>query len=1302
MSGASLAHPATADSATRSQWLTQDAAARLAIRNHLPLAERAHFGQHKTAKAMYDAVVACYSSPSTAALGRLILPYLFLELMSGLILLLVRSAAAARARVARVVAVSGGGGGGGSGGGEGGGGGGSGGSGGESGGFGGGGGGSGGGGGGGGGGSGWWQRQWWRSGWSCSEGRFWRWREAAAAASEQDPNASAASHAGSFTLSTGDCYLCVSLDPSIEAAALGASEFALPGTAPTEALHTLTLDSGVSCCFFRDSTTLTPLPAPVPIRLADPSGSPVLACSSTVLPCPAVPSGSLSGVHLPSFSTNLVSTAALQDVMVTTTSPGGVRVRSGSSPLLVSPPLALDSPVAPPPWSLPPLPPSPAAPCLPCVEGRQRATPHSSFPPTTAPLQTLHMDVWGPARVSGQDRERYFVLVVEDYARYTTVFPLHSKGSGLDSYILQSFMLPASPQQNGVAECRIGLVKEVVRTSMIHAAAPHYLWPFADRYAAHQLNLWPRVSLPETSPTLHWMGNVGDASVFRARDLVPFSSIRPRTSSPPTPFPASSLAFPLTSLAGSFTTPPRAVSCPLRTSPLTSQFPFTASSPTALPLSPPSPLFLAPGPPSVDPLPPQSPAPSGATRGVASGGAASRGAASWGGEPASGEPEGAEPGGAESEGADSGGAEPEGAEPGGTEPEGAEPRGTESEGAESEGAEPRGTASAGGAGGSAAGGTRAGGTGATSLGGSGVTAGAGSTGGDGATGRGGARTRGTGAAGAGGVGGAEAGGTSAGGVGARGTRAGDYGAGGTSAGGAGAGGAGAGNSGTGGTSAGGARAGGARAGDSGAGGGGAGGAGAGDPGTGGAGAEGTGIRGAGAGGTGAGNPGAGGAGAGGAGASGPGTGGTWQRRPFLVPPPSSSLPPADSVLRQVLSSFTERREPESRPALPVRAICTCRRVPRPRPPPFPSTHIMAFHPSSVPLRVTLPPPPASSLPAVPDPESHLACAASPTVPCLLAIAVTDTSFESTVASALVAELFDFSVACRLDYATSLVAESESAYVCPPSVEGECALGTDVLEDRQEDFECLAAAVPHLVAMLLPPEGDPDAPDILTPRSYTEAITSPYSSQWQIAMDAEMASWKSTGTYVNVVPPSGANIIDGMWIFRVKRPPGSPPVFKARYFSASASGTPHQSPLLCLPATRSQLHLRTSPSSCEAEIYAGAMAAQELRWLTYLLTDLGERPRSDCHTRSSLTSAIAGRGLATISKAERFAPPGEGISTMELEIATRNIYGTEEHPLPEHASHHFQGIFRGTNIGTFDAEGTPCPYTKEAFQNIYPH
>ncbi|CAI7746732.1 unnamed protein product [Closterium sp. NIES-53] len=124
----------------------------------------------------------------------------------------------------------------------------------------------------------------------------------------------------------GDCYLCVPPDPCIEAAALGASESVLPGLAPAEALHTFTLDSGASHCFFRDTTTLTPFSAPLLVRLADPSGGPVLARSSTVLPCLAVPSASLSGLHLPSFSTNLGSTTALEDAMVTTNAPGSLRV----------------------------------------------------------------------------------------------------------------------------------------------------------------------------------------------------------------------------------------------------------------------------------------------------------------------------------------------------------------------------------------------------------------------------------------------------------------------------------------------------------------------------------------------------------------------------------------------------------------------------------------------------------------------------------------------------------------------------------------------------------------------------------------------------------------------------------------------------------------------------------------------------------------------------------------------------------------------------------------------------------------
>ncbi|CAI5985397.1 unnamed protein product [Closterium sp. NIES-65] len=79
-SGVSPAPPATTNSTVRSQWATRDAAARLAVRRHLPTIERAHFSQYKSAQTLYDAVVARYSSPATAALSRLMLPYLIPDL----------------------------------------------------------------------------------------------------------------------------------------------------------------------------------------------------------------------------------------------------------------------------------------------------------------------------------------------------------------------------------------------------------------------------------------------------------------------------------------------------------------------------------------------------------------------------------------------------------------------------------------------------------------------------------------------------------------------------------------------------------------------------------------------------------------------------------------------------------------------------------------------------------------------------------------------------------------------------------------------------------------------------------------------------------------------------------------------------------------------------------------------------------------------------------------------------------------------------------------------------------------------
>ncbi|CAI7804298.1 unnamed protein product [Closterium sp. NIES-54] len=137
-------------------------------------------------------------------------------------------------------------------------------------------------------------------------------------------------------------------------------------------------------------------------------------------------------------------------------------------------------------------------------------------------------------------------------------------------------------------------------------------------------------------------------------------------------------------------------------------------------------------------------------------------------------------------------------------------------------------------------------------------------------------------------------------------------------------------------------------------------------------------------------------------------------------------------------------------------------------------------------------PPVSVLPSLPDSSltvfSHPVIdyyrAARLVVSRVLASLVTDPRASPSFVSALTAAVADFASTRRLDYTRVMAALPPY----PLSVGGESALGCDVLEDRQ--FEL--------------------------------------------------------GTYVDAVPPPGANVVNGMWLFKMKRPPGSPPVFKARY------------------------------------------------------------------------------------------------------------------------------------------------------------
>ncbi|CAI7893008.1 unnamed protein product [Closterium sp. NIES-53] len=310
--------------------------------------------------------------------------------------------------------------------------------------------------------------------------------------------------------------------------------------------------------------------------------------------------------------------------------------------------------------------------------------------------------------------------------------------------------------------------------------------------------------------------------------------------------------------------------------------------------------------------------------------------------------------------------------------------------------------------------------------------------------------------------------------------------------------------------------------------------------------------------------------------------------------------------------------------------------------------------------------------------------------------------------ALVTTVTGFASSHRLDYTAHLVsgpARSQSSGGAP-------VFPLEVLKDRQFELGFLADAVPHLCAMQLAPTGDPKALDIPITRTHAEAISGPWALYWIAAEEAEMASYRSTGTYIDAVPPPGANVVSGMWLYKVQRPLGSPPVLKACYVargfsqregvdffqtfaptrkmttlrvllhivahcdyelhslaaspawlhwlfpcwdpvaaastclwpaagSPSSRGFASRSPGLavdhglmappsyepfessgpypeligCLILGTRAVSWRStqasciSSSNCHGEVYTAAMAAQEVRWLNFLITDLGERPRS---------------------------------------------------------------------------------------------
>ena len=155
------------------------------------------------------------------------------------------------------------------------------------------------------------------------------------------------------------------------------------------------------------------------------------------------------------------------------------------------------------------------------------------------PFQLIHSDVWGPSANLSITGDRWFLILVDDCTRATWIYPLKTKGEvsqrvkeffamverqfntlikcfrsdnardffneTLSTFfrtkgVIHQSSCVRTPEQNGVAERKIGYIVEMARALMIHNKVPSYLWSEAVHTAVHLINRLPSKALGDRSP----------------------------------------------------------------------------------------------------------------------------------------------------------------------------------------------------------------------------------------------------------------------------------------------------------------------------------------------------------------------------------------------------------------------------------------------------------------------------------------------------------------------------------------------------------------------------------------------------------------------------------------------------------------------------------------------------------------------------------------------------------------------------------------------------------------------------------
>ncbi|GJS46855.1 retrovirus-related pol polyprotein from transposon TNT 1-94 [Tanacetum coccineum] len=142
--------------------------------------------------------------------------------------------------------------------------------------------------------------------------------------------------------------------------------------------------------------------------------------------------------------------------------------------------------------------------CFACAMGKSKKKPHKpkSEDINQEKLYLLHMDLYGPMRVTSVNGKKYILVIVDDYSRFTWVKFLRSKDEAPDFIIKFLKMIQlrlkvpvrrirtdnGTEFQNGVVERRNRTLNEAARTMLIYAKGLLFLWAEAVATACYTQN----------------------------------------------------------------------------------------------------------------------------------------------------------------------------------------------------------------------------------------------------------------------------------------------------------------------------------------------------------------------------------------------------------------------------------------------------------------------------------------------------------------------------------------------------------------------------------------------------------------------------------------------------------------------------------------------------------------------------------------------------------------------------------------------------------------------------------------------